>query len=62
MKLAFALLFFIAGLILAVVTAMGYSKAKKIEGENVKSKPYTVKIAVVFALFLISQILLILNK
>lgn len=62
MKLIVALILFVIGLILAIVTAVGYSKAKKTQGENFKAKPYVLQIAVVFALFIIAQILLILNR
>lgn len=61
MKLFLALALFLIGLILAIVTAVQYSKAKK-EQDEVSSRPYAIKIAVVFVLFVISQILLILNK
>lgn len=62
MKYTIALILFVIGLVLAVITAFGYSKAKKAEGESFNAKPYAIKTAVVFTFFIIAQILLILNK
>lgn len=62
MKLFLALILFLIGLIIAIVTAVKYSKAKKKDGDNIETKPYVIKISVVFVLFVVSQILLILNR
>lgn len=60
-----AIIMFVVGMILAVVTAVKYSKAKRKaddEGTEFNNNLYIIRIAIVFALFVAAQILLFLNK
>ena len=60
-----AIIMFFVGMILAVITAVKYSKAKRKaddEGTDFNNNPYVIRIAIVFALFVATQILLFLNK
>ena len=56
---------FFVGMILAVITAVKYSKAKRKaddEGTEFNNNLYVIRIAIVFALFIVAQILLFLNR
>ena len=58
-----AIIMFVVGMILAVITAVKYSKAKRKaddEGTEINNNLYVIRI--VFALFVGAQILLFLNK
>lgn len=60
-----AIIMFVVGMILAVITAVKYSKAKRKaddEGTEFNNNLYVIRIAIVFALFVGAQILLFLNK
>lgn len=57
-----ALILFLIGLIMSIVTAVKYFKQKKKQGDDFSAKPFAVKFGIVIALFVIAQILLILNK
>lgn len=60
-----AIIMFVVGMILAVITAVKYSKAKRKaddEGTEFNNNLYVIRIAIVFALFVAAQILLFLNK
>ena len=60
-----AIIMFVVGIILAVITAIKYSKAKRKaddEGTEFNNNLYVIRIAIVFALFIAAQILLFLNK
>ncbi|MGN0569177.1 MAG: hypothetical protein ACI4N4_01580 [Candidatus Fimenecus sp.] len=60
-----AIIMFVVGIILAVITAVKYSKAKRKaddEGAEFNNMSYVIRIAVVFALFVAAQILLFLNR
>lgn len=60
-----AIIMFVIGIILAVITAVKYSKAKRKaddEGTEFNNNLYIIRIAIVFALFVAAQILLFLNK
>ena len=60
-----AIIMFVIGIILAVITAVKYSKAKRKaddEGTEFNNNLYVIRIAIVFALFVAPQILLFLNK
>ncbi|MGN1161525.1 MAG: hypothetical protein ACI4SX_04670 [Candidatus Fimenecus sp.] len=60
-----AIILFLIGLVIAIVTAVKYSKAKRKaddEGAEFNNMSYVIRIAVVFALFVAAQILLFLNK
>ena len=60
-----AIIMFFVGMILAVITAVKYSKAKRKaddEGTEFNNNLYVIRIAIVFALFIAAQILLFLNK
>ena len=60
-----AIIMFVVGIILAVITAVKYSKAKRKaddEGTEFNNNLYIIRIAIVFALFIAAQILLFLNK
>ena len=60
-----AIIMFVVGIILAVITAVKYSKAKRKaddEGTEFNNNLYVIRIAIVFALFVAAQILLFLNK
>ncbi len=60
-----AIIMFVVGIILAVITAVKYSKAKRKaddEGTEFNNNLYIIRIAIVFALFVAAQILLFLNK
>lgn len=60
-----AIIMFVIGIILAVITAVKYSKAKRKaddEGTEFNNNLFIIRIAIVFALFVAAQILLFLNK
>lgn len=60
-----AIIMFVIGIILAIITAVKYSKAKRKaddEGTEFNNNLYIIRIAIVFALFVAAQILLFLNK
>ena len=60
-----AIIMFFVGMILAVITAVKYSKAKRKaddEGTEFNNNLYVIRIAIVFALFIVAQILLFLNR
>ena len=60
-----AIIMFVVGIILAVITAVKYSKAKRKaddEGTEFNNNLYIIRIEIVFALFVAAQILLFLNK
>ena len=60
-----AIIMFFVGMILAVITAVKYSKAKRKaddEGTEFNNNLYIIRIAIVFALFVAAQILLFLNN
>lgn len=60
-----AIIMFVIGIILAVITAVKYSKVKRKaddEGTEFNNNLYIIRIAIVFALFVAAQILLFLNK
>lgn len=60
-----AIIMFVVGIILAIITAVKYSKAKRKaddEGTEFNNNLYIIRIAIVFALFVAAQILLFLNK
>lgn len=60
-----AIIMFVIGIILAVITAVKYSKAKRKaddEGTEFNNNLYIIRIAIVFSLFVAAQILLFLNK
>lgn len=60
-----AIIMFVVGILLAVITAVKYSKAKRKaddEGTEFNNNLYIIRIAIVFALFVAAQILLFLNK
>lgn len=60
-----AIIMFVVGIILAVITAVKYSKAKRKAddvGTEFNNNLYIIRIAIVFALFVAAQILLFLNK
>lgn len=60
-----AIIMFLVGMILAIITAVKYSKAKRKaddEGTEFNNNLYIIRIAIVFALFVAAQILLFLNK
>lgn len=60
-KLIIALICTLIGIVLAVVTLFQYSKQKK-KSDEFNAKPFIIKIAIILALFIIAQILLILNR
>ena len=60
-----AIIMFFVGMILAVITAVKYAKAKRKaddDGTEFNNNLYIIRIAIVFALFIAAQILLFLNK
>lgn len=57
-----ALLLYVVGLVLAIIATVKYFKAKKAEGGDPEIKPHAIRFGIVFALFIIAQILLITYK
>lgn len=57
-----ALLLYVAGLVLAAIATVKYMKAKKAEGGEPAIKPHAIRFGIVFALFIIAQILLIIYR
>ncbi|MGN0538865.1 MAG: hypothetical protein ACI4KI_03320 [Candidatus Fimenecus sp.] len=60
-----AIILFLIGLVIAIVTAVKYSKAKRKaddEGVEFNNKPYVIALAIMFVLFVVAQILLFLNR
>lgn len=60
-KLIIALICTLIGIVLTVVTFFQYSKQKK-KSDEFDAKPFAIKSAIILALFIIAQILLILNR
>ncbi len=60
--LILAAFLFVAGLILAIVSAAKYFKAKKAAGGEPELKPHIIRFGIVFLLFIIAQILLIIYR
>lgn len=60
-KLIIALICTLIGTVFAVVTFFQYSKQKK-KSDEFNVKPFAIKVAIILALFIIAQILLILNR
>lgn len=61
-ELILAAILFVIGIIIAIVAAFKYSKAKKQEGDELVLKPHAIRFGVVFLLFIIAQILIIISK
>ena len=57
-----ALILFVVGLVLAVISLRKYSADKQEMGEEMDKKPHIIRIALVFVIFALSQVCLILGR
>lgn len=60
--LIIAAVIFVIGIILAIVSAVKYLKAKKAASGEPELKPHAIRFGIVFLLFIIAQILLIIYR
>lgn len=61
-ELLLAAILFAIGIVFAIISSVKYNKAKKQEGDDLKIKPHAIRFAIVFALLIASQILIIMSK
>ncbi|MCR4594640.1 MAG: hypothetical protein K5761_06255 [Clostridiales bacterium] len=62
-KLTFiALILFVIGLVLAIISLSKYSRDKQELGEEMNKKPHIIRIAIVLVIFVLSQVCLILGR
>ena len=57
-----ATVLFIIGLVLAVITLKKYKKEKEELGDEIQMKGHIIRIVAVFALFILSQVCIILGR